>query len=276
MAAVFVFVTLSGHKSVLGADSTAIETMKSHRLKAAGDFYVLETESDAKNKVREIRRLSKQLNYALVQQQGTLSAKDYQQTMKGLGDQINQYKTEITAVTQQMNALPRVRGRLTNNFATEQYAELTLYKNQLQAELNQETLFLNQLKSRPYDPKAKAEVDAKVQSLRESYHQELLDLRPIIDSTSKQYAELTKNEDVQSALVKLSAGAKTKAKLGPSREFTADVKFLERLEREEASEHGLEVQRKPARPTKRAVRSKRSTKPSTTAPSSKPDADGRS
>ena len=81
--------------------------------------------------------------------------------------------------------------------------------------MNQGTQFLNQLRSRPYDPKTKEKVDAEVQSRRESYHQALLDLRQLVDSANNKYAEVSKNEDVQKALEKLGAGAKTKPRLGP-------------------------------------------------------------
>jgi len=263
-AALLASIVLLGPKPLLGADSPVDETLKSHGLKRAGDLYVLVTETDVKNKVQEIRRLSKQLSYALMQQQGTLSAKDYQETIKGLGDQINQYRSEINAVNQQVNALPRFRGRLASNFAVEQYQELQVYKSQLQAEINQGTLFLNQLKSRPFDPKAKAKVDAEVQNGRESYHQALLDLRQLVDATQKKYAEVTKNDEVQKALETASTGARTKLKLGPSREFTTDVKLLEKLEREEAGEHAPEP--KAGRSTKRSLRGKRASKPAPSAP----------
>jgi hypothetical protein len=270
-------IVLSGPKLLLGADFPVDETLKSHGLKRVGDLCVLVTETDVKNKVQEVRRLSKQLSYARMQQQGTLSAKDYQDTIKGLGDQINQYKTEINAVTQRQNALrqntlPRFRGRLANNIVVEQYQELELYKGQLQAELNQGTLFLNQLKRQPFDPKAKERVDADVQNRRESYHQALLDLRQFVDATQKKYGEITKNDAVQKALETANTGARTKLKLGPSREFTTDVKLLEKLEREEAGEHAPE----PGHTTKRSVRGKRASKPASSAPAptSTPDANG--
>jgi hypothetical protein len=270
-AALFASIVLSGPKPLWGADSPVDGTLKSHGLKRAGDLYVLVTESDVKNKVQEIRRLSKQLSYALMQQQGTLSAKDYQDTIKGLGDQINQHRSEINTVTQQMNALPRFRGRLANNYTTEQYQELQVYRNQLQAEINQGTLFLNQLRSRPFDSKAKEKVDADVQDRRESYHQALSDLHQLVDATRKKYADVSKNDDVQKALETVNTGAKTKLKLGPSREFTTDVKLLEKLEREEAGENAPQ----PERTTKRSLRGKRSSKPAANAPASTPAADGR-
>ena len=266
VAALSASIVFSGHLSLLGADSPVVETMKSHGLKQAGDLYVVVTESDVKTKVQEVRRISKQLSYALMQQKGTLSAKDYQDTVKGLGDQINQYRSTLNNVNQQMNALPRFRGRLANNFATEQYQEFQLYKSQLQAEVNQGTVFLNQLKSRPFDPKAKEKVDAEVQERRETYHQALLDLRQLVDSTGKKYAEVLKNDDVHKALGRENAAAKTKPRLGPSREFTADVKVLEKLEKEEAGDQFQGAEPKPGRPTKRSQRGKRSARPASTAP----------
>jgi hypothetical protein len=275
-SALFATLVLLGFESLLGADSPVDETMKSHGLKRAGDLYVLMTESDVKNKVLEIRRFSKQLNFALMQQKGTLSAKDYQDTIKGLGDQINQYNSEINAVNQQMNALPRYRGRLANNFATEQYQELQVYKNQLQAEINQGRLYLNQLKSRPFDPKAKEKADAEVQNRREFYHQAIQDLRQLVDTAQTKYAEVTKNDEVQKALEKANNVGRTKLKLGPSREFTNDVKLLEKLEKEEAGDQTPAVEAKPGRPAKRSLKSRRSSsKPasSTPAPDATPEAD---
>jgi hypothetical protein len=276
-AALFASIVLSGPKPLWGADSPVDATLKSHGLKRSGDLYVLVTESDVKNKVQQIHRLSKQLSYALMQQQGTLSAKDYQDTIKGLGDQVNQHRSEINTVTQQMNALPRFRGRLANNYTTEQYQELQVYRNQLQAEINQGTLFLNQLKSRPFNPKVKEKVDADVQDRRESYHQALLDLRQLVDATRKKYADVSKNDDVQKAVETVNTGAKTKLKLGPSREFTTDVKLLEKLEREEAGENAPQPEPKPGRTTKRSLRGKRSSKPAANAPvpASTPEADDR-
>jgi hypothetical protein len=275
--ALFATIVLSGPESLWGADSPVDKTMKSHGLKRAGDLYVLVTESDVKNKVQEIRRFSKQLQNALMQQKGTLSAKDYQDTVKGLGEQVNQYRSAINSVNQQMNALPRFRGRLANNFATEQYQELQVYRSQLQAEVNEGTLFLNQLKSRPFDPKAKEKVDAEVQNRREDYHQAVLDLRQLVDSTVNKYAEVSKNDEVGKALEKANVGAKTKLKLGPSREFTADVKLLEKFEREEAGEQAPVLEPKTRRSTKQSPKGKRSSKPApeATAPASTPDTNGR-
>jgi hypothetical protein len=273
-AALLAASVLLGFESLLGADSPVEEIMKSHGLKRTGDLYVAMTESDVKNKVLEIRRFSKQLNNALMQQKGTLSAKDYQDTVKGLGDQINQYNNEINAVNQRMNALPRFRGRLANNFATEEYQELQVYRNQLQGEINQGRLYLNQLKSRPFDPKAKEKADAEVQNRREYYHQSITDLRQLVDATHKKYTEVTKNDDVLKALEKANIVGRPKLKLGPSREFTNDIKLLEKLEREESVEHGEVVEPKPARPARRSLKSSRGfSKPASSAPAPDSKAD---
>ena len=71
-----------------------------HGLKRAGTVLALEAESEVHAKAEEVRHLSRQLSYAQAQQRSTLSEKEYQDTIKGLTAQINQFKN-------QSNAAPR-------------------------------------------------------------------------------------------------------------------------------------------------------------------------
>lgn len=143
--------------SVRAADEPGSELLKKHGLKIVGSLAVVETEADVKAKLSEAKRLSKELKYSLMQQKGTLSPKEQQQNIKTLNDQISQIRSEINAVTQQMAMVPRGRTRFsygfTNNYAAEQFAQLNLYRNQLQAELQQDSAFLNQLKSQSPTPR---------------------------------------------------------------------------------------------------------------------------
>ena len=197
---------------------------------------VLETELDVKNKVNEARRLSRQLNYKVMQQRSTLSAQDYQQTIRNLTQQTNQLRSQINLATQQMSRLPRYRGMIATTMAQEQFAELNMYRNQLQMELVQETAWLNQLKSQPFDPKSKEKIDAEVRDERETYHQAILDLRKLVDSASEKYSELEKNDDVKKAAAVLGKGKREKPKLGPSHDFVNNVKLLEKLERSDSGD----------------------------------------
>ncbi len=56
------------------------------------------------------------------------------------------------------------------------------------------------------------------------------DLRTSVNKITAKYAELGKNEEVTKALKALSASARTKQRLGPSKECTAAIKWLGRFE----------------------------------------------
>jgi hypothetical protein len=251
---------LEGQAPAWTAEGAKNEVLKKKGLTVVGSLAVLETESAVKNKLIELRRLSKQLNYALMQQQGTMSADDYQQSVKGLGAEINQLKAQISALTQQINRMPRGRRGFANNFVAEQYAELNLYRAQLQNEVNQETAWLNQLKSQKFDPKAKEKVDGEVRDRRETYHQLLLDLRKLVDDATDKYAELAKDQDLKKALEAVSKAMGTRVKLGPSHEFSTNVKLLEKCEKAESTAESDGPAAKPARRSKVGTKSKRTSR----------------
>ena len=107
--AAFLTVALAcvGRSHVSAADGTTNEVLKKHGLKIAGSLAVANEEAEIKTKLVDARRLSKQLSYSLMQQQGTMSPEDQQKTVKTLGTQINQLRSEMNAVNQQMNQVPR-------------------------------------------------------------------------------------------------------------------------------------------------------------------------
>ena len=152
-----------------------------------------------------------------------------------------------------------------NNYAAEMYAELSAYKNQLQMEVNQDSLFLNQLKSQPPDPKAKDRIDSEVRDRRDAYHQAVLDLRKLVDAAHAKYEEAAKDDEVKKALVRLGKGLREKPKLGPSHDFLANVKVLEKLEKAESSGDAEEPEAKSMRrgrnKTRRSTSSKAGTAP---------------
>ncbi len=127
---------------------------------------MLEDEADFKTKLTEARRLQRQLSYSLLQQQRTMSPEQYQKTLKGIKDELTQMKSQISQLSQQMSSFPRFRGRFMSTYAQEQYNELTLYRTQLQMQVNQESTWLNQLQSQKADPKAKDTIDAQVRDRR--------------------------------------------------------------------------------------------------------------
>jgi hypothetical protein len=247
--------------SLHAEDKTAEDALKSHGLRKAGVLYVLEAETDVRNKMNAAQKLSRLLKYARMQQRMTASPEEYQQTVKGLNDQIQQYRSEINLVSARMSQFPRssgsFRGGYVNNSAMGQYNQLLAYRNELQAEVNQMSYFLNQLKTQPVDPESRKKLDAEVRDREGSYHQALLELRKLVDSTTEKYAELAKNETVKKALEKLGRHAGSTLKLGPSPSFTNTVKLLEKIEKAESDGPSQEPQAKPARRTRSSTKGKR-------------------
>ncbi|MGC1719450.1 MAG: hypothetical protein WA746_10715 [Isosphaeraceae bacterium] len=243
------------------AESQQEEVLKKNGLKALGPIYVLEAESDVKKKVSEVKLLSKQWNHARLQQQSILSAKDHQAMIQGLTGQVNQLRTEINVVTQQMNRLPRYRGRLANNYAQEEYAELVAYRNQLNFTLTQQIALLGQVRSQPSDPKSKQKIDDEVQARHDEYLQAVHDLTQLVTTTKEKYAALAKNDEVTKALAGLDPAIKPRSQLGPSHGFHENVKLAERFEKDAAQS--------PAEPKARAItKSKRGANSLRTAPDS--------
>jgi len=243
------------------AESPQEEILKKNGLKALGPIYVLEAESDVKQKVSEVKLLSKQWNHARLQQQSILSAKDHQAMIQGLTGQVNQLRAELNTVNQQMRSLPRYRGRLANNYAQEAYAELLATRNQLNVTLTQQNMLLGQVRSQPADPKLKQKIDDEAQAKHDEYVQAVHDLSQLVTTTKDKYAALAKNNGVTKALAGLDPAIKPRPQLGPSHEFHETVKLADRLEKEAAQS--------PAEPkAKAAVKSKRGANSSRTAPDS--------
>ena len=134
-------------------------------------------------------------------------------------------------------------------------------------EISQRTTFLNQLKSKPFDPKAKILADTEVRNREEALHQGVLDLRKLVDGVHEKYTALGKDPQVKKWLDTPEGHAGVKPKLGPSRAFLMDEKMLQRLEAQSAAdEPGA------ATPTK-AVRKRRRSKarrPASTADEASP------
>jgi len=228
-------------------------------LKTAGTVLVLDAEAGVREKAQEVRRLARELNGTVMRQRGTLSAQDYQDTLKELNAEIGQFRAETNTVNQTMRQIPKYRGRFTSTDAAEQYNELNVYKNQLQWEINQRTAFLNQLKSHPYDPKAKQKIDSEVRDQREALHQAVQDMRRSVTAIEEKYEALANEAAVKKVLETSEKKTGIPLKLGPSRQFHLEVKFLEKLE-QNANGDSDKAPAKPSRKAHRATKGKRSSK----------------
>jgi hypothetical protein len=262
---------LSGLSSVRAAGNPAEELLKKHGLKLVGSLYVLELESDVQTKMNELNRQAAKLKLARVKQSATPTAKDREQAIKNLNDEISEYRTQINMANQQISQTPFMGNRrgfgggYGNNYTTAAYQQLVAYRNQLQASVNQGQALLNQLKNEKYDPAAREKADAEVRDLRDSYHEGLLDVRKQVDAAIEKYAELAKDEQVKKALDSVAKRAQLSLKLGPSPRFQSEVKLLERLEKASADAEAEPEKSasKAARPSRKSVRSKRSSRAAT-------------
>lgn len=242
------------------ADGPASDTLKKNGLHIAGTLAVVDEEAQIKTNLAEARRLSKQLNYSLMQQKGTLSPGEMQQTIKNINNEINQLRSEMNAAGQQMNAVPKWRGRFVSNDAGMIYAQLNAYRSQLQMEISQDSAFLNQLKSQTADPRARDKIDSEVRDRRDAYHQSLIELRKLVDSATDKYDTLAKSDEVKKALTLVGKGQRVKPKLGPSHDFHNNVKLLERLEKAESGGETEATEAKPTRRSRSGTRTKNASK----------------
>jgi aspartyl protease family protein len=136
---------------------------------------------------------------------------------------------QIREIDRQIDNLGAASGG--NNFAIVQHNQLVRDKNQCILTLNDVNNRLSMLRSQAGDTKWKQDLDTEVGRGREAYIQAVLGLRELVDTISGQYAEIAKLEEVKQALATLGAKSKAALKLGPSKEFLANVKLLEKVEK---------------------------------------------
>jgi len=236
---------------LFAGDKASDEALAKLGLKQSGAVVVLEAESDVHNKVTEARQLYREWSNAVMRQRSTVSEKEYQSTIKELTNESNQLRNQVNTTNQMINSLPRYRGRFATNYAAEQNAELTVYRTQLQWEINQRNTFLSQLKSQPFDPKAKLKVDAEVRDKNEALHQVVLDLRKLVDETDEKFKGLGKNEEVKKLLTTMERKTHTKVQLVQSRLYHLDLKYLEKLEQQVSPGESSSSTEKSAKKTRR-------------------------
>jgi hypothetical protein len=236
-------------------DGPSAKALARHGLTRSGTVLVLEDETKVHAKADDVRNLARQWGAAVAKRRATLSEKEYQDTIKQLTSELNQLRSEVNVVSQNINRLPRGRrGYPANNIVAEEQAELNYYRSQLQMEISQRTTFLNQLKSQPFDPKARIKADTEVREREEALHQGLLDLRTLVDGVHEKYQALAKDEQVKKWLGTPEGPAGVKPRLGPSRAFQLDEKLLERLEAQSSGdEPGAAAQPKAARKRHRST-----------------------
>jgi clan AA aspartic protease (TIGR02281 family) len=183
------------------------DVLKSHGLsiKRGGSTYVLAAESEIQLKLNDAQRIFKQLSLALRQRH------EFDQAVEQRRRLVPGLLEERIFLSQQLRAVNR---------------QDAVAHNQIVARLNEINDQLSLIQVTTADPRQKQDVDNEVAQNRGRFIQAILDLRVLVDSTQRQYAELARDETVKSALDALKSKSKVPLKLGPSRGFDESVQQL--------------------------------------------------
>ncbi len=255
----------SAARAASGDAAAQEDALKKLGLSRAGDFYLLEADAEARSKIDEAYQAFQAYRKAEIQRASTVSPQQYQAALNNLQQQINQYKNQINATNRQINSLPRGRRGYSNNLVAESRAEATMYRNELQLEMNQMNQLLGQLKKNPPSPQQKAQAEADARDARDALEKAVTEARGAVDAVREKYETLQSNSEVKAALEVLGRGQKIKPKLGPSHTFTSSVKRLEKLERLVGAAPAESAKSKHTR-SSRSLRSLRGTSTSTAEP----------
>jgi clan AA aspartic protease (TIGR02281 family) len=230
MAAALAVTSGPCHSNAFAQEASPEALLKSLSLKRSGATYILTTEADVQKKIVEARLLSRKLSFAANQQQAfEHGAEGRTAFAQELTQQSSLLNEQIREVDRQIDNIGAAGGG--NNFAIVQHNQLVRDRNQLVLTFNDVNNRLSLLRSQGGDNKWKQDLDTEVARGREAYIQAVLDIRELVDRTTRQYAEVSKRDDVKQGLGALGAKSKTGFKLGPSKEFLANVKLLEKVEK---------------------------------------------
>jgi aspartyl protease family protein len=210
--------------AVAGAAPAAVDSpedvLKARGLKRVGTTYILASEGDVQKKVGALKALSNQLALAARHQ---AAAEQQAEGEKGMMREMLQQRValgqQLAAIEQQIRNMGGAA------------PDLAARRNEVVFAYNGLTDQIRLLQSgQGADPKVQDQLLAEVARRREGYIQAVLDLRQLVDAATKSYAELANDPAVKQALETLGQTSKTKPRLGPSSQFAANVKLLERIE----------------------------------------------
>jgi aspartyl protease family protein len=206
--------------AVAAADSPE-EVLKSRGLKRVGTTYVLAGEADVQKNVGTLKTLSNQLVQAARQQAGSeQQAASEKGMMRQLLAQRVALGQQLTAFEQEMRNI----GGAPPLMAARRNEMVIAYNN-----LGDQIRLLQD--GQGADPKLQDRLLAEVSRRRETYIQAVLELRQLVDTVTKSYADVANDPAVKQAIETLARSAKSAPRLGPSAPFAANVKLLERIER---------------------------------------------
>jgi clan AA aspartic protease (TIGR02281 family) len=212
-------VVMAAVPALAAADSPE-DLLKARGLKRVGSTYILGSEGDVQKKTAELRALYGQLSAAARQQ---ANAEQHIADQKGMLQELLRQRValnqQITAFDQQIQNFGRT-------------PDLVSRRNEVVNAYNGLLDQINLLRSgEGSDAKVQDQIQAEVSRRREGFMQAVLDLRQLVDKVTKSYADVADDAAVKEALEALGRTSKNKPKLGPSTQFAANVKLLERIEK---------------------------------------------
>jgi hypothetical protein len=222
----------TGTPAVRAQELRPAEVLKSrglNRQRGSSPIWVLTGEAPVLKNYRAARGLATQLAIAQRQEQAIeMGDQDPKALIDFYRAQISQYDQQVAAIDQQLANLGPPTGH-----AAADYARNLLVREQnaiIREQRRLGTLIRNLYDQIGMQREWKWQVSKEVVRLREAYMQAIEDLRESVPKILKNYAELGKDEGIRKALAALSVSSRTEQKLGPSRDFQAAVKWLERTE----------------------------------------------
>src|SRR6185312_3414681 len=196
------------------------ELLKARGLKRVGSTYILGSEGDVQKRTAELRALYNQLSLAAHQQANA------EQQVAGQKGMLQELLRQRVALNQQITAFDQQ----IQNFG--RTPDLVSRRNEVVTAYNGLADQINLLRSgEGSDAKIQDQIQAEVSRRREGFMQAVLDLRQLVDKVTKSYADVADDAAVKEALESLGRTSKNKPKLGPSTQFTANVRLLERIEK---------------------------------------------
>jgi hypothetical protein len=233
MPMMFVVLVAGGLPS-RGSDSVAEATLKGKGLTKVARTYVIEAETPALAKMKEIRAALASYGNLADRQATAEQAASY---LAQLDEQKAQLQTNLDALNQQINLQGNTQannlGRAGGKNSQQQTYASSLINQRAQVQINMAAIDREQkaVKGQTSQGKAKETLDEETKKASEAFKTALAEARPLVDEVTKKYAELEADEEVKTAMIAAKKASIAKVKLGPSDAFLGAVKELDQAER---------------------------------------------
>jgi hypothetical protein len=226
VAGVWTVVAMTWAAGGRAAESPAEELLKGRGLLRSNALYVLEDETLVKAKLYDAQSTFEPFATAFKQQ---VVFEHAEQQLKILEQQRIETRRRIDDLNVMIGRFPVPRRR--NNFDWDNINQLKAERDRLQLSINEVNSNRGTLNNQMPTFRQKEEIKAEVKRRRGPFLDSIRKLRELVDATLEQYQKLAEDDEVKDALVTLGRASKVNLKLGPSGEFRAAVKELEKAEK---------------------------------------------